>query len=501
MREVPDRESLRNALAVPSRRWLLRRLAVLLVVALLLPVGVSAVTYEGFDYRQGTLEQTADGETVVGIQGFHFEGEGSTKKPARLLGITDDATFDWEFDGSRVNAVWYYDVDPLPNGDVLVVSTNPPDDGVGTVVVRYDPADDEVVWTETFPYTDTHDVDYLGDGELLIANMRNYNETTERNDDRILVYDRNEDEVVWEWLVREHGYDRSGGGNYEEDWTHVNDVDKVGEGLYMASLRNFDQMIVVNRSTKEIEAQLGSDGDHDVLHEQHNPDLLRSEDGTPHVLVADSENDRVVEYARKCPDADGNGLTEADPEDCEWEPVWSVGGQFNWPRDADRLPNGNTLITDSLNHRVVEVTPQGRIVWEYFAKWGPYDAERVGIHPDDRTTTGGSNGPTMSDMDVSGHYAVHNGSGATAGTGGALTFSGWVEGTFSGTPLSGPAETFAARWAHVTPWIAPVWMSSWDAAATAGALLVLLVWGGGEAVHQRRRIRAGLGRAWRRIAG
>jgi len=32
---------------------------------------------------------------------------------------------------------------------------------------------------------------------------------------------------------------------------------------------------------------------------------------------------------------------------------------------CQRLPNGNTLITESDRGRVFEVTPQGQIVWEY----------------------------------------------------------------------------------------------------------------------------------------
>jgi hypothetical protein len=498
MVEVPDREALGEALSVPSRRWLLRRVAILVVVALVLPVGVSAVTYTPPSLERGTLEEPADGPTVVGVQGFHFKGQGSSKKPARLLSISDGGTYQWQFDGDRVNARWYYDVDPLPNGDVLVSSTNPS----GTVVVRLDRKTREVVWTEKLPYTDTHDVDYLGDGKLLIANMRNHNETTGENDDRVVVYDRERDEVEWEWLVRKHGYDRDGGGTYGDDWTHVNDVDKVGDGLFLVSLRNFDQAIVVNRSTKEVEARLGGDDDYSVLKEQHNPDLLQAEDGTPTMLVADSENDRVVEYARRCPDASGNGIVEADPGQCHWEQTWAVGnGQLNWPRDADRLPNGNTLITDTLNHRVIEVTPKGRIVWEYYATWGPYDGERVGIDSDGLATTGGSTGPTIADQGATGSYRLGNSAGITPGTGEGQTFAGFVEQTFAGTPLAGGADRFAERWAHVTPWIRPRWMNGWDFAATLGAVLVLLGWGLAETVYHRRRIRDRLGRTWEQVAG
>lgn len=54
-----------------------------------------------------------------------------------------------------------------------------------------------------------------------------------------------------------------------------------------------------------------------------------------------------------------------------------------WGGDADRLPNGNTLITDTVNGRILEVTPEGEKVWEVFLKnkWGRptylYRSERI----------------------------------------------------------------------------------------------------------------------------
>jgi hypothetical protein len=33
---------------------------------------------------------------------------------------------------------------------------------------------------------------------------------------------------------------------------------------------------------------------------------------------------------------------------------------------AQRLPNGNTLITEGKNNRIFEVTVDGEVVWEYF---------------------------------------------------------------------------------------------------------------------------------------
>ena len=185
------------------------------------------------------------------------------------------------------------------------------------------------------------------------------------------------------WRFEDHPdqYPESGGGP-PDDWTHVNDVDAVnvsesdavdGEGQwFMASVRNFDQVVFVNRSSGEIELTLGANGDHEVLHRQHNPDHLWGPDGQHTVLVADSLNDRVVEYAY-------------DAETDSWDRVWAVTG-LNEPRDADRLPNGNTLVSDRMGHRVVEVTPEGEVVWEVYTPYETYDAERGGP---------GSEGPTM----------------------------------------------------------------------------------------------------------
>jgi hypothetical protein len=472
---------------LPPRRRLARGAVVAVVVALVVPVAVSGVTYSPPELQSGTIERPADNETVVGVQGFKLAGQDSGKKPARVVGISGDGNFSWQVRDEVAGARWYYDVDPLPGDDLLLTSVNPGE----TVVIRLDRTTREVQWVERLPYEDTHDVDWLGDGKLLIANMRNYNETTGENDDRMVVYDREAGEEVWEWEFAENGYDRSGGGDYTDDWTHVNDVEEVGDGLYMASVRNFDQVVVVNRSTGDIEARLGEDGNHSTLYEQHNPDLIRSEDGTPTVIVADSENDRVVEYARDCEGP--NDLVRGDPEDCTWELTWELSGGMNWPRDADRLPNGNTLVTDSLNHRVMEVTPEGRIVWEYYATWGPYEAERIGTGDE-------SSGPTIADMNATGTATLSNSAGITPGTGSSATFADSVTRTFAGTPLSGGAAEFANRYQKVTPWVRPYWMSGWDFALAALAALLLVGWGLVEAVLARDRIRARAGDVRERLA-
>ncbi len=451
---------------LPSRANAARVGIVILIIGLLMPAAVSALTHdpsEDTSLERGTITETASDTTVIGVQGFNFRGATSQKKPARVVAVDRQGNLSWTH--GTGGGTWFYDVDQLPNGNLLISS---PRDGE-TVLFELDPDTRERVWQARFEMTDTHDIAYLGDDRIAIANMRAYNESTGVSDDRVVIYNRSTGEFTWEWYFRNH-YPPSTDGGYSEDWTHVNDVDPIGDGRLLLSPRNFDQAIVVDIDSKEVVERLGSDGDYDVMQEQHNPDWLESETGTPTILVADSENDRVVEYAKE------NG---------EWVQTWEVGSEsLTWPRDADRLPNGNTLVTDTINHRVIEITPTGEIVWEYYATWGPYDAERLGTAPE-------SSGPTIRDMNATGSYSITGSANITAGGVTSNGVDSRITATFTGTPVEGPMTKFATRWAHVTPWLRPVWMSDWGLLWTLGAAVVGVVWTTGEVIVHRPLLASG----------
>jgi hypothetical protein len=450
------------------RRWLLRAFLAVVIVGLLMSTATLTLAYEPTNLQAGTITDPANGTTAVAIQGFHFEGEDDPKKPARLVAVGPQGSVEWTYNGSARGASWFYDVDPLPNGNLLAVNTA----RGKTFVYELDPETKERVWTETLPITDTHDVDLINENELLIGNLRNSSGDT--SDERIYIYNRTTDRVTWEWEFEEHyPPDTDVGVSNTDDWSHVNDVDEIAPGKFLVSPRNFDQVIVVDRETKEITMRLGADGNHTILDEQHNPTYLESENGTPTILVADSENDRVVEYAR----LDGS-----------WERIWTVGtDQLNWPRDADRLPNGNTLIVDTLNQRVIEVTPRGEIVWEQFAPWAPYDAERLAYGDE-------AGGPTIRDLGVSGSYELSGGAEARAGPAVDTSFPTWLTLTFGDTPIEEPIVRFAERWEGVSQWIKPVWMAPWGFVSLVGAGLLGLLWGLGELFYGRRRLQRGFSR-------
>ena len=201
---------------------------------------------------------------------------------------------------------------------------------------------------------DWHDADRINATHYVVADIER---------DRVFIVDTATDEITWQWRVKS-SYNNSSGGAYPSDWTHMNDVEYLPDGRIMASLRNHDQVVFVEPGRGLIEDwTLGTDDDHATLFEAHNPDYIPASAGGPAVLIADSENDRVIEYQHV------GG---------EWKASWVWSDpRMEWPRDADRLPNGHTLITDSNAGRVFEVDRRGTIVWEVNVSM-PYEAERLG---------------------------------------------------------------------------------------------------------------------------
>ncbi|QCJ46015.1 arylsulfotransferase family protein [Haloprofundus sp. MHR1] len=221
----------------------------------------------------------------------------------------------------------------------------------------------EVVSEFSFPVrtranSEVHDVERLPSGEFLVSDMEHERIMTVRGG-----------EITWQWNASSI-YTDGPDDPTREDWLHINDVDHLGDDRYLVSVRNANQLVVVERGEGVVEIinedpnpEDGRVGDPSVLNRQHNPQWLNEDT----ILVADSENGRVVELQRG---DDGNWTVG-------WELSEAEGVAFAWPRDADRLPNGNTLITDSANQRIVEVNESGETVWSVRTRHIPYEAERL----------------------------------------------------------------------------------------------------------------------------
>ena len=295
----------------------------------------------------------------------------------------------------ETSADGYFEASMLPDGTVLAAFANESSTDCGDVgspcartgyrhIDPSGPSGPAVIAEYSFPVgsitdSEVHAVDRVRENTYVFTDM---------DEERVVMVEN--DTEVWEWRASSF-YDAPPDPT-SRDWLHINDVDHLGEGRFLVSVRNANQILVVERGEGVVEVVNADDGGSDatcteegrlgdfdgdgevrcgdpsVFKEQHNPQWV----GPGAVLVADSDNDRIVEVHRT--------------DDGDWEPAWvlrSVSGiEFNWPRDADRLPNGNTLITDSLNKRVVEVDPDGNAVWSVDTSGPdgphiPYEADRL----------------------------------------------------------------------------------------------------------------------------
>ena len=268
--------------------------------------------------------------------------------------------------------------------------------------------------------------------------------------DQAFVLDARSENITWSWNAKVE-FPRSSGGTYPDDWTHTNDVEVLPDGRLMLDLRNQDRVVFLDPGKPPADAlqeewTLGEENNYSILYEQHNPDYVPPAEGGPAAVVADSENNRAVEYQRV------NG---------SWKQTWIwTDARMQWPRDADRLPNGNTLITDTNGDRVLEVDRQGRIVWS--ANVGmPYEAERLG------TGDESTNGPSARSVDLLSRGASPDAppNGSSVQAGGPIE-QAWLDARSS---LSGPVFSGIM-------YVLPLWMGVTELGAVLLLGLSVLGW-------------------------
>lgn len=122
------------------------------------------------------------------------------------------------------------------------------------------------------------------------------------------------------------------------------------KGNLLVSVLKLDALAVVDPDRREVVwARTG------VWRRQHQPTAL------------DSGN--LLLFDNRGPQGDRSRVIEIDP--LSGKVVWQYGGTPETDLfsktlgSCQRLPNGNTLITESENGRALEVTRDGRVVWEF----------------------------------------------------------------------------------------------------------------------------------------
>ncbi|MBD3197957.1 MAG: hypothetical protein GF317_23105 [Candidatus Lokiarchaeota archaeon] len=215
--------------------------------------------------------------------------------------------------------------------------------------------------------------------ESLYLNKTNTILVVDTNNDRVIEIAIENKSVVWEWNARDINWTK-----YNSDWkdisylqnptppgthwTHINHINYVEKrNSVILSIRNFDMLIEVPHNESADEQLIwyfGEFNNHSLLYHQHNPEVLPN----GNILVCDSENNRIIEI---------NYTTK----EIIWS--WNNNGNLRWPRDCDYITSGkyknSYLITDSVNSRVLVLDPDTKNIEMIFTSHQivPYEADHV----------------------------------------------------------------------------------------------------------------------------
>lgn len=318
----------------------------------------------------------------------------------------------WNYVVSNENYQHHHDVEPLPNGNVLIIA-----------------------W-ENFSWSEAQAM-----GRTSINNPLN-----QMWSEAILEYDPIQDEIVWEWhlwdhLVQDRGPEygatygaisdhpellninqgnvgSSGGpGGPNADWIHINAVayNPILDQIAFSS-RHFDEIFVIDHSTTTEEAASHTGGNSgmggDFLYRWGNPQnygrgtasdkKLESQhginwipEGYPgsgnFILFNNGYTNNTSAAMEFVPPLNDDGTYDIstgepfEPSNAIW--IYTQNGvQSDVQSGAFRLPNGNTIITEADDAYVVEVTLDGEIVWVYdypgnntmIARCNKYDLTNLG---------------------------------------------------------------------------------------------------------------------------
>ena len=256
---------------------------------------------------------------------------------------------------------WWRRVFLLENGELLAIF-----EGAG--VIKLD-RDSNLLWA--WKIGAHHDLEVLPDGRTVVLARRvgilpSVHPTEPTLEDVVLVLDESGQVLQQVSLLK--SFEREGfsfqatlSEDHFADIFHTNTIevldgriaDRVPEfaaGNVLVSMRLLDRIAVVDLDQERVVwTKTGS------FKKQHDPKILAN----GNLLLFDN-NGRGEQSA----------VQEYDPATMElvWEYRGTAENPFysEWCGTAQRLPNGNTLITESDYGRAFEVTPDGEIVWEFF---------------------------------------------------------------------------------------------------------------------------------------
>lgn len=298
------------------------------------PAGEGDGSESGETGEGGMVRGTADPDFVLETYDVARAMAGTTLLPdnhvsnsPRIIEVNMLGEIVWSYDIPQELKKYSnpgFDVELLSNNNVLFVL---PGNGVYEVN-----RNKEVVWS----YKTTkisHDADRLANGNTIFVYGNN-----DTIGDAQVTEVAPAGNVVWSWYARDHYNMAPYNTLQDQGWTHTNAVSRLANGHTLVSTRNFNMVVEVD-ALGEVVKTIGGG----VMTEQHDPALL--------------ENGNMLAANHSTPES----AVEIDPAgNIVWQ--YDVADSSQYPlRDANRLPNGNTLITTT--KKIIEVTPNKEIVW------------------------------------------------------------------------------------------------------------------------------------------
>lgn len=318
--------------------------------------------------------------------GYTLYTSGHAQK-AILVAMTGEVLHEWHLPFSAVwdetadvksprpdSKIYYRKAHVFPNGDLLAIYVGLGDTPWGYGLVKMD-KDSNLIWK--YMKQVHHDLDVADDGRIYALTHEIRNDVITRwqhlkpprVDDFVVVLSPEGEEttkvsVIDAFVASPYARMVSKVAWYSNgDYLHTNTIDVLDEQAaeqlsgvsghqILLSMRELDAIGVLDLNKEVFTWALRGS-----WIGQHDPDLLP--DGNMLLFdnfghYGDGGKSRVIEF---------------DPHTMEI--VWSYTGDAKRPfysnvRSAqERLPNGNTLITESDGGRLFEVTREGEIVWEY----------------------------------------------------------------------------------------------------------------------------------------
>ncbi len=247
-----------------------------------------------------------------------------------------------------------------PNGDILAIH-----EGIG--MIKLD-KDSNLLWE--YPGRAHHDMHVMEDGTIYVLTreammVSRINKKVPVMDDFIVRLDADGKELtrvsVLESIENGRREDLLRRMPKRRELFHTNSLEVLDgkladrvpafkKGNVLISILKLDVIAVVDLEQEKIVWAMEGD-----FKKQHHPTVL--ENGN--ILLFDNEGGGNKSFVHELDPADGSVL-------------WSYDGTSQLPfysktcGSCYRLPNGNTLITESEGGRALEVTPEKEIVWEYF---------------------------------------------------------------------------------------------------------------------------------------